>query len=468
MDQDRQRGSLTTMPQAAREKENYLSAFKLFAKTRAQTSKSQDPAWLVNLREKAAESFEELDFPTTRDEQWKYTNVAPIVKTAFRQMFDMGVHDLTAKSIERFVFAESRNSQLVFINGLFSRRLSDLSGLPDGVAVSNLADVPEECAKIVSDHLGVYANYRDRAFSALNTSLIGDGAFVHIPKGKIVEKPIHLLFVSTADEPTVSHPRVLIVAGEASTATIIESYVSIGENVYFTNAVTEVVAEKGAAIDHYRLQEESERAFHIATTEVQQQRDSRYFSCAISLGGEIARHNLNVAVADENIETTIDGLYVVTGNQHTDNHTVIDHQKPHSNSFQLYKGILDGKARAVFNGKVFVREGALLTDARQLNKNLLLSAEAHVDTKPELEIFADDVKCSHGATVGQLEDEELFYLASRGITAEKARALLTYGFAEDVISKIKLKSVRDQLDRIVLDKLHQSLEVTSNAGSDGI
>lgn len=468
MDQDRQRGSLTTMPQAAREKENYLSAFKLFAKTRAQAPKSQDPAWLVNLREKASENFVELDFPTTRDETWKYTNVAPIVKTAFRQMFDMGVHDLTAKSIEPFIFNESRGSQLVFINGLFSRRLSDLSELPEGIAVSNLAEAPEECAKIVSDHLGVYANYRDQAFTALNTAVIGDGAFVYIPKGKIVEKPIHLLFVSTADEPTVSHPRVLIVADEASIATVIESYVSIGEDLYFTNAVTEVVTEKGAAIEHYRLQEESERAYHIATTEVHQQRDSRYFSCAISLGGEIARHNLNVAVTDENIETTIDGLYVVTGKQHTDSHTVIDHQKPHSNSFQLYKGILDGKARAVFNGKVFVREGALLTDARQLNKNLLLSAEAHVDTKPELEIFADDVKCSHGATVGQLEDEELFYLASRGITADKARALLTYGFAEDVISKIKLKSVRDQLDRIVLDKLHQSLEVTSNAGSDGI
>jgi Fe-S cluster assembly protein SufD len=251
----------------------------------------------------------------------------------------------------------------------------------------------------------------------------------------------------------------LIVAGEASIATVIESYVSLGEDTYFTNAVTEVFTAPGARLDHYRLQEESEQAFHIATTQVNQQRGSNYTSYAISLGGEIARHNLNVALTDEAIETTIDGLYVVTGNQHTDNHTVIDHQKPHCASHQLYKGILDGRGRAVFNGKVFVREGALLTDARQLNKNLLLSAEAHVDTKPELEIFADDVKCSHGATVGQLEDEELFYLASRGIGQEKARALLTYGFAEDVISKIKLKSIREQLDRIVLDKLNQSLEV---------
>lgn len=448
------------MPQTAREKENYFSAYKLFAKTR----EGKDLAWLETLRERAGGSFEALDFPTTRDEHWKYTNVAPILKTPFRQVFDLDTHGVTAESIEPLTFPESRSSQLVFINGLFAAELSNLSALPDGVTVSNLASVPAEHAKVVSDHLGVYADYRDHAFTALNTAVIGDGAFVYIPKGKAVEAPIHLLFLSTAKEPTISHPRVLIVAGEGSIATVLESYFSpstdLGaETVYFTNAVTEVFVAQGATLDHYRLQEESEHAFHIATTQVHQERGSHYTSNAISLGSRIARHALNVALTDEHIETTIDGLYIVTGKQHTDSHTVIDHQKPHCNSHQLYKGILDDSGRAVFNGKVFVREGALLTDARQLNKNLLLSAEAHVDTKPELEIFADDVKCSHGATVGQLEDEELFYLASRGLSTEKARALLTYGFAEDVISKIKLKSVREQLDRIVLDKLHQSLEV---------
>ncbi|HMV47235.1 MAG TPA: Fe-S cluster assembly protein SufD [Blastocatellia bacterium] len=443
------------MPQAAKEKENYFSAYKLFAKTR----EGKDPAWLENLRGRAVDSFEALDFPTTRVEEWKYTNVAPILKTPFRQMFDLGVHAVTPERLEPYLCAEATGSRLVFINGLFSRQLSDLSELPESAVVCNLAEVPAEFAKVVSEHLGVYADYRDQIFTALNTAVLGDGAFVYIPKGKAVETPIHLLFISTASEPTVSHPRTLIVAGEAAIATVIESYISLGEDTYFTNAVTEVFAAPGAKLDHYRLQEESERAFHIATTQVQQERGSNYTSYAISLGGQIARHNLNVALTDEAIETTIDGLYVVTGNQHTDNHTVIDHQKPHCASHQLYKGILDGRGRAVFNGKVFVREGALLTDARQLNKNLLLSPEAHVGTKPELEIFADDVKCSHGATVGQLEDEELFYLASRGLSADKARALLTYGFAEDVISKIKSKSVREQLDRMVLDKLHQSLEV---------
>jgi Fe-S cluster assembly protein SufD len=337
--------------------------------------------------------------------------------------------------------------------------LSNLTDLPNEIVVSNLTEVPAEFAKVVSDHLGVYADYRDQAFTALNTAVIGDGAFVYIPKGKAVETPIHLLFISTASEPTVSHPRVLIVAGEGSIATVTESYFSISEDVYFTNSVTEVFAGQNAMLTHYRLQEESERAFHVATTQVHQERGSNYTSYAISLGGEIARHSLNVALTDEHIETTIDGLYVVTGKQHVDNHTTIDHQKPHCTSHQLYKGILDDRSRAVFNGIVFVREGAVLTDAHQLNKNLLLSSEATANTKPQLEIFADDVKCAHGATVGQLEDEELFYLATRGIPKDRARALLTYGFAEDVISKIKLKSVREQLDRMVLDKLHQSLEV---------
>ncbi len=443
------------MPHAVKEKENRFSAYKLLAQTR----EGKDPAWLLNLREKAGEAFESLDFPTTHHEEWKYTNVAPILKVPYWEVSELDVEGLTAETIAPLTFAESRNSQLVFVNGLFSRELSNLTALPDSVVGSNLAEIPTEHANVVRDHLATYADYRDQVFTALNTAYIGDGAFVYIPNGKVVETPIHLLFISTAKEPVASHPRVLIVAGSGSIATVIESYVSPGEDVYFTNAVTEVAAKEGSVLTHYRLQEESERAFHVATTQVYQERKSNYTSCAVSLGGEIARHDLNVALTDEGIETTIDGLYVVTGRQHADNHTSIDHQRPHSTSHQLYKGILDGRSRAVFNGKVFVREGALLTDARQLNKNLLLSSEATVNTKPQLEIFADDVKCSHGATVGQLEDEELFYLASRGLAPERARALLTYGFAEDVISKIKLKSAREQLDRTVLDKLHQSLEV---------
>jgi Fe-S cluster assembly protein SufD len=449
------------MTQVVKEKDNIFSAYKLLAQAR----EGRDPAWLANLREKAGAAFEALDFPTTRDEEWKYTNVAQVLKVPYRESLSHGAAEssglkkLTARDIEPFTFAESRESQLVFVNGAFSRELSNLTAVSKGCVAGNLAEIPSEYATVARDHLASYADYREASFTALNTASVGDGAFVYIPGGKAVEAPIHLLFISTAEEPVASHPRVLIAAGAGAVATIIESYVSTGDGVYFTNAVTEVVAKEGAVVTHYRLQEESERAFHIATTQVYQERESNYASYAISLGARMARHDLNVALSDENIETTIDGLYVVTGEQHTDSHTSIDHQKPHSVSHQLYKGILDGSARAVFNGKVFVREGALLTDARQLNKNLLLSSDAHVDTKPQLEIFADDVKCAHGATVGQLEDEELFYLAARGITPERARALLTYGFAEDVISRIKLKSAREHLERVVLDKLHQSLPI---------
>lgn len=440
------------MPQVLKEKNDRLS----LPNPPIDTHGKNYPAWFINLLENAGARYEQLDFPTTRDEEWKYTNVAPILKATYRQTSDQA--DLGDGFVAPFTFEESRRSQLVFLNGKYSDAFSDLSGLPEGIVAGNLARALVEHPRLVSEYLAAEAGYQDDAFTALNTAQISDGAFLFIPK--IVETPIHLLFISTSEpeeEPIVSHPRILLVAAEGAIASIIESYVSPGAGVYFTNAVTEVYASAGSVITHYRLQQESERAFHIATTEVLQERGSNYSSYAVSLGGEIVRHNLNVNLSDERSESTIDGLYVVSGRQHVDNHTSIDHRKPHCTSHQLYKGILDGEARAVFNGKVFVRAGALLTDAHQLNKNLVLSSSATVDTKPQLEIFADDVKCSHGAAVGQLEDEELFYLAARGINPVRARALLTYGFAEEVISKIKLKSVRDQLDTAVLEKLHQSL-----------
>jgi Fe-S cluster assembly protein SufD len=443
-------------PIVAKEKNDFLSAVRLFAKTRA----GGDPAWLVELRETAGARFEELALPTTRDEEWKYTNIAPLLKVPFRQEFDLNIDGLTREKLAPYLIDEARGRLLVFVNGLYAAELSEQSAVPEGVVAGNFADLPKAAASRLRDHLGVYADHRNIAFTALNTSLIGDGAFIFIPEGKVVDEPIHLLFIATARESgTVSHPRVLIVAESGAIATIVESYVALNEEVYFTNAVTEVFVAAGAVIDHYRLQEESERAFHIGTTEVHQEGSSVYRSCAISIGAELARHDLNVALTGEHTETRIDGLYIASNRQHVDNHTVLDHQKPHGTSHQLYKGILDDQARAVFNGKVLVREGALLIDARQLNKNLLLSSGATVNTKPQLEIFADDVKCAHGATVGQLEEDELFYLASRGLSPEKARALLTYGFAEDVISKIRLQSVRKQLDRMTLEKLHQSLEV---------
>ena len=441
------------MTKAATEKDKQFSAYR----TLAQQREAHDPAWLVNLRAKAAERFEALDFPTTRDEAWKYTSVAPILKTAWRQPLALEPAGLSLATLTPFTYAEARRSQLVFVNGHFAPEFSATIALPAGVTVGSLAQLPAETSKLVSRHLATQADYLDHTFTALNTANLHDGALIHIPRGQAVETPIHLLFVST--ENALSHPRVLIVAEENSIATVIESYVSLHQGASFSNAVTEVVTEAGAVLDHYRVQRESERAFHIGTTQVVQERGSRYASYVISLGAAIARHDLNIRLNDERTETEMDGLYVVTGNQHCDHHSTIDHAFPHCASKQLYKGILDDGARAVFNGVVYVREGAVQTDAKQLNKNLLLSPAAHVDTKPQLEIFADDVKCAHGATVGQLEDEQLFYLAARGISTERARALLTYGFAEDVISKIKIASVHKALDHAVLEKLHQNLEV---------
>lgn len=440
------------MPQPVKEKDNYLSVSRSLTAARP-----HDPAWLLTLREKAAESFTALDFPTTRVEAWKYTNLAPVLRPEYRAADPADVARVAADQLALFTFPETRHSQLVFINGLFSPALSDLSALPEGIIVGNLAHTQSE---IIRENLGVYADYRGQIFTALNTASVSDGAFIHIPAGKVVATPIHLRFIATASEaPVIAHPRVLVVAGRGAMATVIESYVALEESVYLTNAVTEVIVQQGAALNHFRLQDESEQAFHISTTQVRQERDSVYSSCAIALGAAFSRHDLNVSLTDENTQTALDGLYVATGRQFTDSHLFLDHAWPHCQSQQLYKGILADRAHAVFNGRVLVREGALLTDARQLNKNLLLSNDAHVDTKPELEIFADDVKCAHGATVGQLEDEELFYLRTRGLNIEQARALLTYGFAEDIIGRIKVESVRKELDRIVLDKLHQSLEI---------
>lgn len=442
-------------PTITREKESFLSDIELSRKCRIGSSDRLE--WL---RRDAESQFEALDFPTTRDEEWKYTNVAPLLKIPFRQEPDLNPNGLTHEDLAPMIFGEARDNRLVFINGRYASELSNLDSLPAGVIAGSLAEFSPRETQLISEYLGAQAAYRDDAFTALNTSLIAEAACVYIPQGVVVETPIHILYLASPSVPnSASHPRTLLVAARGAIATVIESYASLDGSVYFTNAVTEVVVAECARLDHYRLQEESDIAFHIGTTSVVQESGSFYSSAAISLGARLSRHNLELSLNGERSECIVNGLYVVAEGQHCDNHTSIDHRQPSCVSHQLYKGILDGNGRAVFNGKILVREGAIHTDARQLNKNLLLSDGAIVNTKPQLEILADDVKCAHGATVGQLEDEELFYLASRGLDPERARALLTYGFAEDVISKIRLGSVRGQLDRIVLDKLHQSLEV---------
>jgi Fe-S cluster assembly protein SufD len=338
------------------------------------------------------------------------------------------------------------------VNGSFDAGLSDVGELPAGVRVGSLADAIEQSPGLVETHLGRYAGFREQAFVALNTALFRDGAFIYVPRGKVVESPIHIVYLATQDErPIASHVRNLYVVDENAHATIVESYAGAGR--YFTNTVTEIVVGVNANLDHYKVQQESESAYHVATQQLEQAGPSVFTSHSISFGGALVRNDINGRLGGEHIESTINGLYVVNGRQHVDNHTAIDHAMPNCNSHELYKGIMDGSSTGVFNGKIFVRQDAQKTDAKQTNQNLLLSRDAVIDTKPQLEIFADDVRCTHGATVGQLDSDALFYLRSRGIGEAEARSMLVYAFARDVLDRIKIEPLRLGLEETLLKKL---------------
>jgi Fe-S cluster assembly protein SufD len=445
--------------QIVKEENEYQAAFRRLQ----QRTTAGDPAWFGRLRESAMDRFEQLGFPSVKEEEWKYTNVAPITKLNFRPALPSVEADalVTKAELARFGYVEAQASQLVFRNGLLRNDLSSKAGLPGGVVAIDLTEAAADAkyGELVREHLARSADYNANAFTALNTAFVSSGAFILIRKGTELESPLHLNFISDPSDPDPANfPRVLIIAEENSRATVIESYASIGEAAYFTNAVVEIVLKDGARLEHYKVQRESVDAYHIATTSADLGPNSSYDSTAINFGARLSRHDVHVKMANEGAECWVDGLYVVSSDQHTDTHSVIDHQQPHCTSRQLYKGILDGRSRAVFNGKIFVRHGAQKTDAMQTNKNLLLSNEARVDTKPQLEILADDVKCAHGAAVGQIAEEELFYLETRGIHPDLAKNLLTYGFAEEVIGKIKVDSIRAQLDEAVLNRINARLE----------
>ena len=414
----------------------------------------QTPAWLELVRSSAMDRFEQLGFPSVKEEDWKYTNLASLAKEEFlpvtRRASEVG-------EVERFAYPETAEAHVVVVDGFLREDFSVKTGLGDVVAVDLLSAVEDaRYNKIVRKYLARNAGYHNNGLTALNTAFLQSGVFLWIPKNVKLERPLQITFVADA-ENGASFPRLLVVAEENSSATLIESFVSSNGGKYFTNAIAEIVVKDGAQLEHYRLQRESNNAYHVSTTSAELCRTSRYATTSINLGGQLARHDISVVMDHEGAETSVDGLYMVASDQHTDTHSVIDHKQPHCTSRQLYKGILDDNGRAVFNGKVFVREGAQKTDAQQTNKNLLLSDKARVDTKPQLEIYADDVKCAHGAAVGQIDPEELFYLETRGINPELGRNLLTYGFAEEVIGKIKIDSIRAQLDETVLRQLRTSL-----------
>jgi Fe-S cluster assembly protein SufD len=444
------------MAQATTEKSSYRVAFEAMQAG----DRSALPAWVLRLRESALERFEQIGLPTTDVEDWKYTNVAPIVKGGFVPFASNSPCEVSAEVVAEFIAPEA-SSHLVFVNGVYRAEFSSVENLPAGVVVANLTEA------LTGDHefdmrsrLARPTETETDGFNALNAAFLGSGALIYLPVGAQVTAPIQLLFLAVdGPQPPAIFPRVLIVGERESAATIIESYVAPEESLSFTNAVVEVFVGENAHLTHYKVQRESERAFHIATTNAELGRSGVYDLTTITLGAQLSRHGLNIKLAHEGAECWADGLYLVGMGQHADTHSLIDHASPHCTSHQLYKGILDGKSRAVFNGKVFVHRDAQKTDAMQSNKNLLLSHEARVDTKPQLEIYADDVKCAHGATVGQLEEEELFYLSSRGLHTDLARNLLTYGFAEELVEKIKIESIKRQLDEAILNRLHARLEV---------
>ncbi len=432
----------------------YLSNFEAFEKS----LNGEASSGIHAIRKQAIARFAELGFPTIRDEEWKYTDVSSLAKVPFHTLLGDPPHGLTSGEIETFQYRNLTPNTMVWVNGRFSRELSTISReslQQRGIRTESLAETLGNNPELLMRHLSKYARYDDNAFTALSTAFFQDGAFLSFPDGTVLEDPVHLLFVSTKlSTPTAVHPRNLILVGKNSQVSILESHRSLTEDACFTNAVAEILLGENSVLEYHLLQDERARSFHVGTTHVRQQRSSTFTSHTISLGGAIVRNNLVAVLEGEGAECTMNGLYVATGRQHIDNHTEIDHATAHCNSHELYKGILAGRSKGVFNGKIRVRKDAQKTDAKQTNKNLVLSDNASVDTKPQLEIFANDVRCTHGATIGQLDEEAIFYLRSRGIGGGKARDMLIDAFAGDVIDRIKLEPLSKSLHEII----HRRLE----------
>ncbi len=431
------------------------------------------PEWLQSLRKQGMTRFESLGFPTMKNEDWHFTSVAPISERVFRLATGAESNGdgerrgasrrkgdvtnpvgITPQLLDRFKFGEKDWHTLVFVNGAFAEELSGFASVGEGVRVSSLARAIKSGSELVERNLGKIARFDQHAFTALNTAFVSDGAFIELQPNTVVDAPIHLLFVSDGDG--VSHPRNLIIAGRHSQAVFVESYVSLREGEYFTNAVSEIVLGEGAHIDHYKIQRENENAFHVGTVQAREARDSQLHSFSFATGGSLARTNIYTSLDGDAATCTLNGLYLTDGTQHIDNQTSIEHIAPNCPSHEVYKGVLDGRSHGVFNGKVYVHPEAQKTDGKQSNNNLLLSPSARVDTKPQLEIFADDVKCTHGATVGRLDEVAMFYLNSRGIGRDTARTLLTYAFAADVLETIELEPLRKELERMVLQRFTDS------------
>ncbi len=427
--------------------DRYLADFRAFERGLS----AGGPEWLRQVRQQALSRFSELGFPTARrgNENWKYTNVGPIADTAFGYPFQVGSEPKPA-AIRRVAPWDDGWARIVFVNGRYSRALSAAPVALNGARMTNLAEAVRADGDLIEEHLARHATFEDDGFAALNTAFLQDGAFVHLPEGVSLPSPLHLIFVNTGDtEPAASYPRTLVVAGANARLTVIETYVSLSRTPYFTDAVTEIVLEDGAQVEHYRLLLERADAFHVGASRVYQGRDSTFSSMTFARGAAIGRNDFRVLLDGLGGSCFLNGLYVTSGTQHIDNYINIEHAKPHTTSRLLYRGILDGASRAVFGGIVLVRPGAVKVDSHQEDKNLILSEEAEVDSKPSLEIYADDVKCGHGATAGTVAENAIFYMRSRGLDPETATAFLIKGFASEIIDAVRVRPLRSYLGRLV-------------------
>ena len=436
----------TMTTQLAARQDTYRTAF-------AQLQEDDPGAGALGaLRARGFARFSEAGLPTTRLESWRFTNIAPVTQ---RQFTVPASTDLDSSAISAFELTGVDGPQVVCVDGRYAPHLSSVGELPAGVELGSLAHVLATDSQFVEQYLARLARFEDPAasFTALNTGFLQDGLVVRIPDHTVLEAPIRLLYVSTGGDDVMSHPRTLVVAGTNSQVRLVESYAGLSDGAYLTNAVTEVFVGDGAVVDHYKLLRESVESFHVASMHLLLGRSSTFSSNAITLGGAIVRNDVMAELQGEGGECTLNGLYLVDGTRLVDNHTTILHAKPHCDSHEIYKGILDDQARAVFNGKIIVAIDAQKTDAKQTNKALLLSEEAQINTKPELEIFADDVKCTHGATIGQLDPDALFYLRSRGLDREQARDVLIHAFASDLVNRIAIAPIREQLDAVLLQQL---------------
>jgi Fe-S cluster assembly protein SufD len=431
---------------------------KYFADFQALVGRNGAPPWLGQLRQQAWDRFAELGLPTARrgNEKWKYTDVRPIANAVFEHPLDLdaasGVEPARLQALAPW---HEDWANLVFVDGRFAPSLS--SPAANGILLVSLASAMEQHPQIVRQHLAQHADFQDDGFVALNTAFLRDGAFVYIPDDAPGSLVVNLVFLTTGrQQPRVTHPRTLAVAGSNTRLTLVESYVSLAETRFLTNAVTEIVVQDGAAVDHYRLLLESVEAFHVGVSRVYQGKDSGFSSGAFARGAALGRNDFQVLLDAEGAGCTLNGLYLTAGTQHMDNFINIDHAKPHGTSRLFYKGILDGKSKAVFGGNVMVRKEAQKTDAQQTDKNLLLSPEAEVDSKPSLYIYADDVKCGHGATAGHIDEDTLFYMRSRGLDVPTASRILIHAFASEIIDTVKLPPLQEHLNQLFTEAIPTS------------